>query len=125
MAQRMKMMLVLACLFVPALADAAGLPDPTRPAIMSDQMGAKAPGVPRVQMIKLGKGRATAVVDGQEVSVGSRLGDMRVVKITDSEVVLKGKRETEVLRLFAEVEKRPTAADGKKIDAGASRKAKK
>jgi hypothetical protein len=90
-------------------------------------------------MIKISPTRRSAIVDGQEVTVGSRVGEMRVVKITEGEVVLRGKDGTETLRLFADVEKRPVAAPApdakrpgakparpaktKKTDAGASRKA--
>ena len=128
MAQRMNLPLMCALLLASAVAGAEGLPDPTRPAIGVEQAAGKEaqPGAPRVQMIKLSSGRNVAVVDGQEVTVGSRVGDMRVIRITESEVVLKGKTGTEVLKLFAEVEKRSPATDrNKEVDASASRKAKK
>lgn len=130
-------LLVLASL--PAAAEA--LPDPTRPAIGVEQ-GAVAAGStaasPRLQLIKISSTRRSAIIDGQEVTLGSRIGEMRVVKITEGEVVLRGKDGSETLKLFAEVEKRPRATPDpgkdvgkakpatpakKKTDANASRKA--
>jgi MSHA biogenesis protein MshK len=125
-------------MLAPLLASAEALPDPTRPAPgMEVGAGAVASGVasgPRLQMIKISPARRSAIIDGQEVTLGSRVGEMRVVKISEGEVVLKGKSETETLKLFSDVEKRPVAAQGataktarpakKKSDAGASRKAK-
>ncbi|MEO1767306.1 hypothetical protein [Thiobacter aerophilum] len=124
-----RLMVWLMLVAVPA--GAADLPDPTRPALAPE--GAPAGSLPtafnpRVQMIRLAPGRASALVDGREVTVGSRLGEQRVVRITEGEVVLKGPEGTEVLKLFAEVDKRPVAGKAapvarKKSDAPASRKA--
>jgi MSHA biogenesis protein MshK len=123
---------LVALLLAPLLASAEALPDPTRPPLGFDAGGeamAAVPVGPRLQMIKMSAAGPSAIVDGREVTVGSWVGEMRVVKITEGEVVLKGRTETETLRLFAAVEKRPAggAAKGgaaKDIDAGASRKAK-
>jgi MSHA biogenesis protein MshK len=122
------------------LAAAEALPDPTRPAIGADGAAAasEAPSGPRLQMIKISPARRSAIIDGQEVTVGGRVGDMRVVRISEGEVVLRGENETETLKLFADVDKRPLAAPGhpgkasgakahsparKKTDASSSRKA--
>lgn len=123
-------LMILLLLTLPA-ALAAGLPDPTRPALggAAEGEGMLAPAAgPRVQMIRIAPGKRTALVDGREVTVGSRLGEARVVRISEGEVVLKGPGGTEVLKLFADVEKRPVssrpAPGGKKRnDAPASRKA--
>jgi MSHA biogenesis protein MshK len=44
-----------------------------------------------------------AVVDGELVRVGSRLGDAEVVKIDESGVVLRSSGRTETLKLLPDV----------------------
>lgn len=125
MAFRLMPLLLLAAL-LPARAET--LPDPTRPAVVVGEEGMEqvAPAAaPRLQMIRIAPGRRTALVDGREVTVGSRVGDMRVVRITEGEVVLRGPGGTEVLRLFADVEKRPATASQKTTGARAPRKAQR
>lgn len=137
MAARMKVLIAAMLALPPSLAGAEALPDPTRPAPGMDSVAGAAattPSGPRLRMIKISPVRSSAIIDGQEVTLGSRVGEMRVVKITEGEVVLKGKSESETLKLFSAVEKRPVAAPGatakavraskKKADASASRKAK-
>jgi len=140
MAQRMRFVVTALLSLAPLLARAEALPDPTRPALATEP-GAAAPGAataPRLLMIKISATRRSAIIDGQEVTIGSRVGDMRVVKITEGEVVLRGKDGAETLQLFSGAMKRPVAAPGPdakkpgarpappariKTDAGASRKA--
>ena len=126
MAQRLNMMSVGAFIgmLLSMAAGAETFSDPTRPPQgIEQQTGAEsAANTPRLTMIRMSEGRASAIVDGQEVVVGSQVGEMRVMKITEAEVVLKGKHGSEVLKLFAEVAKRPA---GNKSDANASRKAGK
>lgn len=102
------------------------LPDPTRPAMAT--AGESAPEAaatagPRLQMIRIAPSRRTALIDGQEVTVGSMIGELRVVRITEGEVVLKGPGGKEVLKLFSDVEKRPISTPKRKTDARAPRKA--
>jgi MSHA biogenesis protein MshK len=47
-----------------------------------------------------------AVIGGQEIAVGGRYQDARVVRITDSEVVLRRGADVTVLELYPHVEKR-------------------
>jgi hypothetical protein len=119
--------LILLLLLLAAPAGAAGLPDPTRPALPDVQEAAEwaaATSGPRLTMVHIGANRRMAVIDGQEVTVGSRINDMRVVRISEEGVVLKGPAGTEVLKLLPEVEKRPlpTPKDRKPGDKPASRK---
>lgn len=130
MAQRVTFLFAAMLALAPFLAAAESLPDPTRPAIGADA-GAPAmevPVGPRLQMIKISPTRRSAIIDGQEVTVGSRVGDLRVTKILEGEVVLRGKTETETLKLFTDVDKRPIAApkhDGKTSGTKAHRSARK
>jgi MSHA biogenesis protein MshK len=89
----------------------AQVPDPTRPAgvLMPDAAGAAvAPVESGVQTVILRPGgKSVAVVNGQHVAVGGKLGDKRVVKITESEVVLKGESGREVIKVTPDIEKVP------------------
>ncbi len=88
----------------------AQAPDPTRPAaalLSPESAGVTAP-VEGVQTVILRRGgRSGAVVNGQYVEVGGKLGDKRVLKISESEVVLMGEAGREVLKLTPAIEKVP------------------
>lgn len=92
----------------PALAQ---LPDPTRPAAMMTPEvvgGVAVPVESGVQTVILRRGgKSAAVINGQYVEVGGKLGDKRVVKITESEVVLTGEGGREVMKVTPAIEKVP------------------
>ena len=95
---------------VVAASAAAQVPDPTRPAgavAAPEQGGVGAqPVASGVQTLILrSEGKSAAVINGQYVEVGGKLGDKRVVKISDSEVVLLGAGGREVIRLTPAIEK--------------------
>ncbi len=89
----------------------AQVPDPTRPAgaVMSSEAaggGVATPLESGVQTVILRRGgKSAAVINGQYVEVGGKLGDKRVVKISESEVVLKGESGREVLKVTPAIEK--------------------
>lgn len=98
-------------LIVPAAA-LAQLPDPTRPPaamIVPDSANPSAQPVESgVQTIIVRQqGKSGAVIDGRYVEVGQMIGDRRIVKITESEVVLKGAAGREVLKAMPAIEKLP------------------
>lgn len=95
---------------------AESLRDPTRPpaelgvvAAGGAEMAAKGP---VLQSVLISAGRKSAIIGGQVVGLGEKYGEARVIKITESEVVLKTGTITETLRLFPDVEKR--SAQGRK-----------
>ncbi len=47
------------------------------------------------------------MINGQYVEVGGKVGDKRVVKISESEVVLKGESGREVIKVTPAIEKVP------------------
>lgn len=103
--------LLLAGLFgvVPALAQVT---DPTRPpgALMAPESsgGAVAPVAGGVQtVIVRPKGKSAAVINGQYVEVGGKLGDKKVVRISESEVVLQGEGGRDVMKVMPDIEKLP------------------
>lgn len=96
-------------LSVAALAQVA---DPTRPANVPPADGEAA--TDGVQAIILRKtGRPSAIVGGQTVHVGDRLGDpqhgKQILKIRENAVVIKGEDGIETLRLHPLAEKTPVA----------------
>jgi MSHA biogenesis protein MshK len=96
-------------------AGAQGLTDPTRPpgALAAAAGDGVATGGPVLQSVMLSPGRKMAVISGEIVALGGRYGSTRLVKLTESEAVLKDGAETTVLKLFPLVEKR-MAGDVKK-----------
>ncbi len=90
----------------------AQVPDPTRPpaALMTPETGSvAAPVESGVQTVILRHGRkSAAVINGQYVVVGGKFGDKRVVKISESEVVLQGESGREVIKVMPAIEKMPT-----------------
>lgn len=107
--------LLVACSLALAQATRAAdvLRDPTRPpaALYATDEPAMTRTGPVLQSIRRANGRYTAVVNGETVKVGSRIGDARVVKISDTEVVLKTAEDLQTLKLFPDVEKRPAATN--------------
>ena len=92
----------------PAAAAQGGLPDPTRPpAAASAEDGAAqvAKSAPRLQSVLISAERRIAVIDGRTVSLGGRIDDALVVAITETGVTLRRGDQTEVLPLYAGVQK--------------------
>lgn len=95
---------LLWCAAGPALAQS----DPTRPpqllaAPAAAAGGTAEPGGQRLAAIMLSKDRKFAVIDGQEVALGGRLGDARLVRLTETEATLRSRTETVVLKLGADL----------------------
>jgi hypothetical protein len=90
----------------------AQVPDPTRPAgalTTPDAAGGVAgPIESGVQTVILRPGgKSAAVINGQYVEVGGKLGDKRVLKISESEIVLTGASGREVIKVTPSIEKMP------------------
>ena len=95
---------------------AAPFPDPTRPpgSLDAGRRDAVSPSGPRLESVLIAPDRRVAVVSGQQVTIGSRLGDGHVVRITESEVRIRSPRGEESLKLFAaEPRRRPAGGKGK------------
>jgi len=93
-----------------AAVHAQALVDPTRPP--AGWLARAAPAAERaassVQTVKTSKTGPVALVDGQVVKIGDPLGEGRVIRITDSEVVLqRAGGATEVMKIHPRVEKHP------------------
>jgi MSHA biogenesis protein MshK len=104
MAARLILPALLAALASPA---AAALPDPTAPPSAQAADGAAGQPLLPLTAIKRVGNRHVAIIGGQEITVGGRYQDARVIRISESEVVLRRGQETVVLKLYPLVDKRP------------------
>lgn len=104
--------IIMAGLLLPGLVCADEIfNDPTRPPVMEAPPAvegeAPKPEVgPVLQSVSMSKSRKTATINGQEVAIGEKFGDATLIKVLDSEVVLRnpdGSMET--LRMYPQVEK--------------------
>lgn len=107
----------------------AQVPDPTRPpdALLAPGPAGGAPvsvdsGVQTV-ILRPG-GKSAAVINGQYIVVGEMVGDKRVIKITESEVVLKGESGREIIKVMPAIEKisankKPV---GKRVETGTTKR---
>ncbi len=104
----------------------AQVADPMRPpdgAVAAADGGAVVPplqsGVQTV--IVRPQGKSVALINGKQVSVGEMLGDKKVVKISEKEIVLKGEGGREVIKVMPSIEKIPVKQSaGAKTRAGGS-----
>jgi MSHA biogenesis protein MshK len=106
------LVLALALAAAACAAQAAPFADPTRPPLAPEAAkgGAALPGGPRLESVLIAPDRRLAVISGQQVTLGSRFGDGEVVRITESEVLIRKPDGEESLKLFAGGGRRPPAA---------------
>ncbi len=92
------------------------LRDPTRPpaVLLAPGDRANAESGPVLQSVRLSRGQYTAIVSGKTVKVGDSVGNARVLRIGETEVVLKRGNGLQTLKLFPDVEKRPASIDKRK-----------
>jgi MSHA biogenesis protein MshK len=88
-----------------SIAHAQVLVDPTRPPMSVGRPSEEAPPATQLQSILISGRRRVAVINGNTVALGEMIGEARVVKITETEVVLKTGEETEVLKMYPGIEK--------------------
>lgn len=101
-------------LMLAAGAQAAGLPDPTRPpAGAASHSSGEQTAQPVLQSVMISPARRAAIISGQTVALGQSYGGARLVKITETEVVLKNGSELQTLKLFPDLEKEPASGRGK------------
>jgi len=95
----------LACMAVPG-AMAQVMIDPTRPppGVYAPESAEKATGAPVLQSVMITPTARTAIIGGEEVKLGAKFGDARVIKITETEVVLRTTGGTETLKMYPGVE---------------------
>lgn len=69
---------------------------------------------PVLQSVVIAPGHRAAIINGQLVRQGEKYGDSVLVKVAENEVVLRSGGETQVLKLYAGVDKRVAAPVAKK-----------
>ena len=91
---------------LPAARAQAPMADPTRPPANVSAPEAGELSGPVLQSVLIPKkGRPLAVIGGQQVRLGERYGELRLVKLTEREAVLEGPDGIERLRLTPGAEK--------------------
>lgn len=83
--------------------------DPTQPpkelGRRSEAAASDANTEPVLQSILLSPTRKVAIISGRQVKVGDKFADLRVMKISETEVVLKNGGDIRTLKLFPHIEK--------------------
>jgi MSHA biogenesis protein MshK len=95
----------------------SGLVDPTRPPSSISATPDAANDAPAsaglvLQSVRVSPTRVVAIINGQSVRVGEMVGEAKVIKISDGEVVLRTGKELQVLKLFPNVEKHLSPSRG-------------
>lgn len=90
-------------------ARAEALADPTRPPNAADIRVTGS--APLLQSIKFSPSDAIAMVNGRLLRVGDSLDDSKVVKITETELVLTRHGALQTLRIFPDIHTWPSATD--------------
>lgn len=107
---RMKLWLCLSLCAVVALQStdlhAQDLRDPTRPPNLSTRGEVEMAATPVLQSVLIGPNRKLAIIDGKTVKLNGKFGDQVLVKLTETEAVLKRGRELQTLKLFPDIEKK-------------------
>jgi MSHA biogenesis protein MshK len=84
--------------------------DPTRPPVSAEPMRegplSGTDSGPVLQSVILSQGRMMAIISGQTVKLGEKFGDARLIKISESEAVLRTDSSSQTLKLFPGIEKR-------------------
>lgn len=108
----LRMLIILAGASLPLSVMAQAMSDPTRPpsaarAATDGTAPSAAPApTPVLQFVMIGRDRSAAIISGQRYEVGDRIGEARIVRIAETEVVLRSAEGTTTLKLFPQVEKR-------------------
>ena len=98
--------MVLAILaFTAGTVDAASFADPTRPATFTPGAAPMPTGRPRLESVLIAPDRRIAIISGQRVQLGDRVGGAQVVSITESAVVLRNGLNSETLPLFPQLKR--------------------
>ena len=91
------------------------LRDPTQAPslLMQDGAATSASSEPVLQSVFISPTRRAAIISGQTVKLGEKFNGATLVKITESEVVLRNGGELQTLKLFPGIGKRLTSVHGR------------
>ncbi|MCU6432702.1 MSHA biogenesis protein MshK [Undibacterium sp. Jales W-56] len=110
-----KSWLALTLLAFPILASAQPIPDPTRPPdilLLPSSPNNEIAAGPVLQTVLIAPHRRLAIINGKTLGLNEKFEDQTVVKITDTEVILRRGKELQILKLFPDFEKKPQRASG-------------
>ena len=96
------------------------LQDPTRPppGLYTGEGDSAQTGEPILQSVFISPRHRSAIISGQAVVVGDKVGTAQVVAIRDQEVVLREGKDLQTLRLFPNLEKAGAEKSGKPAKKG-------
>ena len=105
----------LASLLMPVFAVAQDVQDPTRPPVQLQETVAGEPlsTGPVLQSVLISPTRKIAMIDGVAVRLGGKVGTQTLVKMTETEVVLRQGRTVQILKLHPDFEKKPVQINRK------------
>ncbi len=110
MVTSLRMLLTMLSCLLPQIAAAESLPDPTRPAIdfragVGDEAdAAQAEAAPRgLQTIIISPHYRAAIINGETVRLGGKVGDSKLVEVRENSVVLQNAQGRRVMELFPKV----------------------
>jgi MSHA biogenesis protein MshK len=93
-----------------AVAFSQGMADPTRPPSAAADIST-ASGTPLLQSIKSSPSGSTAMVNGRLLRVGDKLDGAKVVRITETGLVLSKNGALNTLSIFPDIHTWPAATD--------------
>jgi len=89
-----------------ALSDPTRPPDAFRPPLGSAPAAPVASQFSSQPVVILSSDRRQITINGQTAKIGGRLGNAKVIRISDAEVVLQSTDGTETIKLYGAVEKK-------------------
>jgi MSHA biogenesis protein MshK len=99
-----RFILLLSLSLVPATVIAQTLVDPTKPpAELSARAGEETVESNELQSIIISPTRRAAIINGQTVELGGKTGDVRLIEVSETGVVLQGAKGRQVLTMFPNV----------------------
>ena len=106
---------VLGCAMLSSVAVAQTLLDPTRPPATTIEPSGNAEifAGPVLQSILIAPKRHLAIISGQTVALNGKYGDQTLIKMSETEVVLRNGKELQTLKLFPDFNKKSVRSSGK------------
>ena len=107
-----RLAILVAGYFASASAYCAPFADPFRPPreVEAPAAGPSAPSTPRLESVLIAPDRRIAVINGQQYSEGTTFGDGRILRISETEVVIRRPGRDEALKLYPQEGKRASGS---------------
>jgi MSHA biogenesis protein MshK len=112
---KVRAIFVLGCATLCSAVLAQTLSDPTRPPTVTGDASTNAEVFtgPVLQSILISPKRRLAIISGQTVALNSKYGEQTLIKVSETEVVLRNGKELQTLKLFPDLDKKLVRASGK------------